>query len=86
MYESHVHGIQTENYLCQLFSSSVFVYYQAEENKDEHMDEMLKKIKEHEAYVSKVGFTGSLAFICSIAPEKISGIELCLVNRISGLL
>ena len=36
---------------------------QAEENKDEHMDEMLKKIKEHEAYVSKVDFTGSLAFI-----------------------
>ena len=29
---------------------------QAEENKDEHMDEMLKKIKEHEAYVSKVSF------------------------------
>ena len=27
---------------------------QAEENKDEHLDEMLKKIKEHEAYVSKV--------------------------------
>merc|ERR1719278_842604 len=26
----------------------------AEENKDEHLDEMLKKIKEHEAYVSKV--------------------------------
>ena len=27
------------------------------------MDEMLKKIKEHEAYVSKVGFTGSLTFM-----------------------
>ena len=36
---------------------------QAEENKDEHMDEMLKKIKEHEAYVSKVDFTGSRAFV-----------------------
>ena len=35
---------------------------QAEENKDEHMDEMLKKIKEHEAYVSKVGFTGLILF------------------------
>lgn len=36
------------------------------------MDEMLKKIKEHEAYVSKVSFIGSLTLICSIAPEKIS--------------
>ena len=45
--------------LACLLSWFLFVWphaLQAEENKGEYMEEMLKKIKEHEAYVSKVSF------------------------------
>ena len=48
------------------------------------MDEMLKKIKEHEAYVSKVDFTGSLAFISVLLHLKRSVKYNRLDNRMQN--